>query len=82
MNELEKKTGMTEEEADYWDEHYTKNPPKVDPAKNRAVIQPLTAVVEGIAAQYLRAVSESAHKTPGQIIGEMVQEKISAAASA
>ncbi|MDR2072431.1 MAG: hypothetical protein LBP60_03240 [Spirochaetaceae bacterium] len=25
---------MTDEEADYWDEYYTKNPPKVDPAKN------------------------------------------------
>jgi hypothetical protein len=24
---------MTEEEAAYWDEYYTKNPPKVDPAK-------------------------------------------------
>ena len=24
---------MTEEEADYWDKYYTKNPPKVDPAK-------------------------------------------------
>jgi hypothetical protein len=22
---------MTEEEADYWDEFFTKNPPKVDP---------------------------------------------------
>jgi len=25
---------MTEEEADYWDEYYTKNPPKIDPSKN------------------------------------------------
>jgi hypothetical protein len=24
---------MTEEEAAYWDDYYTKNPPKVDPAK-------------------------------------------------
>ena len=24
---------MTEEEADYWDEYYTNNPPKVDPTK-------------------------------------------------
>jgi hypothetical protein len=26
---------MTEEEADYWDEYYTKNPPKVDPSKKK-----------------------------------------------
>lgn len=32
MNELEKKTGMTDEEADYWDDYFTKNPPKVDPS--------------------------------------------------
>jgi hypothetical protein len=25
---------MTDEEADYWDEYYTQNPPRVDPAKN------------------------------------------------
>jgi hypothetical protein len=25
---------MTDEEAEYWDDYYTKNPPKVDPAKN------------------------------------------------
>jgi hypothetical protein len=24
---------MTEEEAAYWDDYYTKNPPKVDPTK-------------------------------------------------
>jgi hypothetical protein len=24
---------MTDEEADYWDEYYPKNPPKVDPAR-------------------------------------------------
>jgi hypothetical protein len=24
---------MTDEEADYWDDFFTKNPPKVDPAK-------------------------------------------------
>ena len=26
-------TRMPEEEADYWDEYYTKNPPKIDPSK-------------------------------------------------
>jgi hypothetical protein len=26
---------MTDEEGEYWDDYFTKNPPKVDPAKNR-----------------------------------------------
>jgi len=26
---------MTEEEADYWNEYYTKNPPEIDPSTNR-----------------------------------------------
>jgi hypothetical protein len=24
---------MTDEEAEYWDDYFTKNPPKVDPSK-------------------------------------------------
>jgi hypothetical protein len=30
---------MTDQEADYWDEYYTKNPPKVDPNKNGGFAQ-------------------------------------------
>jgi adenylyl- and sulfurtransferase ThiI len=26
---------MTDEEGEYWDDYFTRNPPKVDPAKNR-----------------------------------------------
>ena len=78
MNELGKKTGMTDEEADYWDEYFTKNPPEVDPAKNRVKIPPLTVVVEGIAAQYLKSAAEAAHKTPAQIVCEMVRKELQA----
>ncbi|MDR3333687.1 MAG: hypothetical protein LBT13_02210 [Treponema sp.] len=35
MNEIEKMTGMTDAEADAWDDYFTQNPPDVDPAKNR-----------------------------------------------
>ncbi|GHV37311.1 hypothetical protein AGMMS49546_04670 [Spirochaetia bacterium] len=68
MNELEKKTGMTEKEAEYWDDYYTKNPPKVDPAKNRIKMKPPTVVVEGTTAQYLKSASDAEHKTPTEII--------------
>jgi hypothetical protein len=79
MNELEKKTGMTDEEADYWDDYFTKNPPKIDPAKNRVKIQPLTVVVEGSAAQYLTSAAEAEHKTPAEIIGDLVRKELKAA---
>jgi len=34
MTEIEKETGMTDAECEYWDDYFTKNPPKVDPGKN------------------------------------------------
>ncbi|MHC6204552.1 hypothetical protein ACYULU_15335 [Breznakiellaceae bacterium SP9] len=73
---------MTEEEADYWDEYYTKNPPKVDPAKNRIKNQPLTITIEGTAALYLKSAAEAKHKTPAEVIGELVREHIVAGANA
>jgi hypothetical protein len=79
MNELEKKTGMTEEEAEYWDDYFTKNPPTVDPAKNRIKIQPLTVVVEGIAAQYIKSAAEATHQTPAQVVGDLVRKELKAA---
>jgi hypothetical protein len=51
---------MTEEEAEYWDEYYTKNPPEIDPNTNG-----------GFATK-----SIVTHKTPTEIIGEMVRERI------
>jgi hypothetical protein len=79
MNELEKKTGMTDEEANYWDDYFTKNPPKIDPARNRVKIQPLTVVIEGSAAQYLTSAAEAEHKTPAQVIGDLVRKELKAA---
>jgi hypothetical protein len=70
---------MTEEEAEYWDDYFTKNPPTVDPAKNRVKIQPLTVVVEGIAAQYLKSTAESTHQTPAQVVGDLVRKELKAA---
>jgi hypothetical protein len=79
MNEREKKTGMTEKEADYWDDYYTRNPPKADPAKNRVKTQPLTVIVEGIAANYLKSAAEATRKTLAEIIGELVRKELKTA---
>jgi len=39
MTEIEKETGMTDAECEYWDDYFTKNPPKVDPSKNGGFAQ-------------------------------------------
>jgi hypothetical protein len=73
---------MTDEEADYWDEFFTKNPPKVSGGgksgffvKHRGNI----VILDDFSAAYLHARAEGAHKTPADIIGELVREKIAAA---
>jgi len=72
---------MTEEEADYWDEYLTTNPPKVDPSKKGGVFtrqRELLDVLDRVSVEYIMSYSTSTNKMPSQIIGEMVRERISA----
>ena len=72
---------MTEEEADYWDEYYTKNPPKIDPSKKGGYFtrqRELLDILDNVSAEYIIGCSISNSKMPSQIIGEMVRERISA----
>jgi len=66
---------MTEEEAFALDEHYTNNPPKVDPAKARIRI-PLVRI-DTITAEYLSERARVTRKRLEEILGNMVWEKIS-----
>ena len=68
---------MTEEEAFALDDYYTKNPPKVDPSKARIRI-PMVRV-DSVTAEYLSEKAKKSHKTPSDIIGEMVQKELAAA---
>jgi hypothetical protein len=71
---------MTDEEYDALDEYYTRNPPKVDPAKRGGIFtrqRELLDSLDQVAADYIRARAEADHKLPVQIIGELVREKIS-----
>ncbi|MDR2758630.1 MAG: hypothetical protein LBB78_04565 [Spirochaetaceae bacterium] len=65
---------MTEKEADALDELVTKNPPRVDPSKARQAARMVS--LDDLSADYLFALSASIHKTPSQIISDMVREKI------
>ena len=68
---------MSDEEYDALDEYYTKNPPKVDPAKKGGIFtrhRELLDVLDEVSADY------SMNRALFQIIGEMVREKIAAQA--
>jgi len=67
---------MTEEEADALSELVLKNPPRVDPSKARHVTR--MVALDDLSADYLLSVSAATHKTPTDIIGDLVREKIAA----
>jgi hypothetical protein len=76
---------MTDEEADYWDEFFTKNPPNVDPAKKGGYFtrqRELLDVLDRVSADYIMSRALSAKKMPVEIIGELVREKIAASVEA
>jgi len=65
---------MTEEEADALDVFVTNNPPKVDPSKARHAIR--MVALDDFAAEYVLSRSIATHKTPTQIISDLVREKL------
>ena len=71
---------ITDEEADALDEYYTKNPPKVDPSKNGGFAKKAFRMValDRLSEDYILTRSIATHKTPTEIISEMVREKIAA----
>jgi hypothetical protein len=76
---------MTDEEYDALDDYYTTNPPKVNPAKHGGIFtrqRELLDALDQVSCDYIRTKAEADHKMPLQIIGEMVRERIAAAAKA
>ena len=67
---------MTEEEAWALEDEVTRNPPKVDPSKARHPVRMIA--VDDFSADWLRIKAEAEHKTPAEIISEMVQERVTA----
>jgi len=75
---------MTDEEADYWDEFFTKNPPKVDPNRKGGYFtrqRELLDILDRATADYIVNLALQAKKLPAQIISDMVREKIAASAT-
>ena len=75
---------MTEEEAFALDEKWTKTTPKVGPngsgflSKRKATAHIIT--IDDLSADWLMTKAIADHKTPSEIISEMVQERITASA--
>jgi hypothetical protein len=75
---------MAEEEAWALEDEISRNPPDVagkqggffTDRRDRMVI------LDTFSAGYIKSVAEVAHKTPAQIIGEMVRERITLSAQA
>jgi hypothetical protein len=70
---------MTEEEADYWDEYYTKNTIMPDLSKPGyfAGKYGIAITLDPETTRTLNIYAETVHKSPAEIIAEMVKEKIS-----
>jgi hypothetical protein len=77
---------LTEEEYDALDEYYTENPPKVDPSKNgtgfftrqKMASAARSITVDSRTAEYLLSKALASHKTPAEIISDMVQKELAA----
>jgi len=76
---------MTEEEYDALDEKWTKNPPKPGPNGTGFFLQRKVSLaaqstysitVDSITADYLFTKAKATHKTPADIISDMVQEQL------
>ena len=69
---------MSDEEADALDEYYTKNPPKVDPAKNGGFAKRSFRMValDHLSEDYLLTKAIATQKTLTEIIGDLVRKEI------
>jgi hypothetical protein len=75
-------TDMTDEEYDALDELWTRTTPKLAAGKQGGFFTERrerlahTIEVDNFTTQWLRVMTESTHKTPAEIIGTLVREKV------
>ena len=87
MTEMEKKTGMTDAECEYWDDFYTKNSFEPGPNLLKQGIKPgfahntlLLDELDQEVAEYLRTQAMTFHKSQIQVINDLVREKLAVGA--
>jgi len=69
---------MTDKEADYWDEYYTKNTIMPDMSKPGFFSKKygMTVRLDPETTKFLAKQAEISHKSFSEIIGDLVREKI------
>ena len=87
MTEIEKKTGMTDAECEYWSEYITKNPVHLGPDLAKLGIKPGFVnkflqfnELDKEVFSYLCVQAEKLHKSHTQIINDLVHEKLAVGA--
>jgi hypothetical protein len=83
MTEIEKLTGMTDAECEYWDEYITRNPVQLGSDLVKQGVKPgfahNTLLLNGLdqeVTEYLQKQAATFHKSHTQIINELVREKL------
>ena len=83
MTEIEKETGMTDAECEYWDEYITKNPVKLGPDLVKLGIKPgfahntlLLNELDKESIEYLRTQAQKSHKSQTAVINDLIREKL------
>jgi hypothetical protein len=73
---------MTDEEADYWDDYFTKNPPALGPNGSGRLSQRDARLLgmNDMAVNYLKTKAAATHTSVGQVINELVRGKVAAEA--
>jgi hypothetical protein len=75
---------MTDEEADFWDEFFTKNTIMPDPAKNRLLTEEGPAAhmalslrdLDSDVTEYVRAQAAATGKTQGQVVSAIIRKEL------
>lgn len=74
--------GMTDKEAQTLADEFAKNPPKVTGDGKSGFFMKYKEniiILDDISSTWLRVRSESSHKTPSELINEIIKEKMSVA---
>jgi len=87
MTEIEKKTGMTDAECEYWDDYFTNNSYEPGPNLLKLGINPGFAnkalqlsELDKEVFEYLCVQAERFHKSHTQVINDLVHEKLAVGA--
>ena len=83
MTDIERKTGMTDSECEYWDDYYTKNTFEPGPNLLKQGVKPgfahntlLLSELDKEVAEYLFKQAKVSHISQIEVINDLVREKL------